>query len=72
MVYVFIFGGTEVSAEEERFDAFEKARVGRQNVFELPVLRAVLSHDDLAVVFKNLRFDFAWVLVHQRFERYLA
>src|ERR1044072_4628610 len=69
MVYVFVFGGAKVTAKEERLDALEKRRVGRHHIFELPVLRAILSHHDLAVVFDDLRFDLTRMLVHQRLER---
>ena len=66
---VFVFGGAKVTTKEERLDALEKRRVGRHHVFELPVLRTILSHHDLAVVFDDLRFDLAGMLVHQRLER---
>ena len=69
-MYVFIFGGAKVTTKEERLDALEKRRVRRHHIFELPVLRTILSHHDLAVVFENLRFDLAGMLVHQRFERH--
>jgi hypothetical protein len=59
----------KVATEEERFDAFEERRVGRHHVDELAVLRAGLAHDDLTVLFQNLRFDFARMLIHQRLER---
>jgi hypothetical protein len=72
MMNVLVFGGAEVATEEERLDALEKRRVGRHHVFELAVLRAGLAHDDLAVLFDDLRLDFARMLVHQRFERRLA
>src|SRR5215216_2517705 len=66
---VFVFSGAEVATKEERLNAFEKRRVGGHHIFELPVLRAILSHHDLAVVFDDLRFDLAGMLMHQRFER---
>jgi len=68
-MYVFIFGGAKVATKEERLDALEKRRVGRHHIFELPVLRTILAHHDLAVVFDDLRFDLARMLVHQRLER---
>jgi len=68
-MYVFVFGGAKVATKEERLDALEKRRVSRHHIFELPVLRAILSHHDLAVVFDDLRFDLARMLVHQRLER---
>src|SRR5205085_93878 len=53
-------------------DAFEEARVGRHDVFELAVLRASLLHEDLAALFVNLRPDLAGVRVHQSLKRRLA
>ena len=68
-MYVFVFGGAKVTTKEKRFDALKKRRVGRHHIFELPVLRTILSHHDLAVVFEYLRFDLTRMLVHQGFER---
>ena len=36
------------------------------------MLRTILAHHDLTVVFKDLCFDFTRVLVHQRLERHLT
>ena len=69
---VFVFGGAEVSTKEERLDPFEKCRIGRHHIFESSMLRTILAHDDLTIVFENLCFDFTGVLVHQRFERRLS
>ena len=66
---VLVFGGFKVTTEKERFDAFEKRRIGRHHVDKLAVLRAGLSHHDLAVLFDDLCFDFARMLVHQSLER---
>ena len=66
---VFVFGSAKVTTKEERLDALEKRRIGRHHIFELPVLRTILSHHDLAVVFHDLRFDLAGMLVHQGLER---
>src|SRR5688500_12746224 len=68
-MYVFIFGGTEVATKEERLDALEKRRIGRHHVFKLAVLRTVLAHHDLTVVFNDLGLDFTRMLVHQSLER---
>src|SRR5262245_38295107 len=72
MVNVFVFGGAKVATKEQRLDAFQKRRISRHDVFELPVLRAILSHDDLAIVFDDLGFNFAGMLVHQHVERRLT
>lgn len=69
---VLIFSYAEIASEEEGFDAFEKRGVSRHHVNELAVLGAGLAHDNLAVLFDDLRFDFTWMLVHQSFERRLA
>src|ERR1051325_6384516 len=72
MMYVFVFGGAKVTTKEERLDALEKRRIGRHHIFKLPVLRTILAHHDLAVVFDDLRLDLAGMLVHQRVERSCA
>src|SRR5438128_3629855 len=69
LMHVRVFGGLEVAAKKERLDALEKCRVRSHHVYKLAVLRASLAHDDLAVLFYDLCFDFARMLVHQRFKR---
>ena len=64
-MHVFIFGGAEVTTKEQRLDALEKRRIGRHHIFKLAVLRTVLAHHDLAVVFNDLGLDFTRMLVHQ-------
>lgn len=71
-VNVLIFGGAKVAAKEERLDPFEKRRIGRHHILELSMLRAILPHDNLAIIFEDLGFDFTGMLVHQRLERYLS
>ena len=66
---VFVFGGAKVTAKEERLDAPQKLRISRHHIFELPVLRTIFAHHDLAVVFDDLSFDLAGMLVHQCVER---
>ena len=68
-MYVLVFGGAKVTTKEERLDALEKRRVSRHHIFELPVLRTILAHHNLAVVFDDLSFDLAGMLVHQCVER---
>src|SRR6266516_103010 len=72
MMYVRIFSDTKVTTKEERFDTLEKSRVGGHHIGKLAMLRASLAHDDAAIFFQNLCFDFAGMLVHQRLERCLA
>src|SRR5882672_10676116 len=68
-MYVGVFSGAKVAAEEERFDALKERRVSCHHVNKLAVLRASLAHDHLPVLFNYLSLDFARVFVHQRFER---
>src|SRR5436853_2451647 len=69
---LFIFSRPEISAEEERFYTAQKFGVGRHYVLKLAVLRADFAHDDLTLIFKNLRLNLARMLVHQSFKRSLA
>src|SRR5438067_2268153 len=69
LVHMRVFGGLKIATKEKRLDALEKRRIRSHHVYELAVFRASLAHDDLAVLFDNLCFDFAGMLVHQRFER---
>jgi hypothetical protein len=69
---VFVFRGAKVAAKEERLDPFEESWICRHHVFELPVLRAILTHHHLTIVFDDLRFDFARMLVHEGLERNLT
>src|SRR5687768_16013670 len=72
MMHVLVFCYAEVASEEERFDTLEKRGVSRHHVNELAVLRAGLAHDNLAILFDDLRFDFTWMLMHQSFKGRLA
>src|SRR5437588_3028305 len=65
-MHVRIFGYLKVTAKKERLDALEKRWVSGHNVHELTVFRADLTHDDLAVLFHNLCFDFSRMFIHQR------
>ena len=68
-MHVRIFGGLKVATKKERFDALEKRWISGHYVYEKPMFRAGLTHDDLAVIFHNLGFDFSRMFIHQRFER---
>src|SRR5882762_570215 len=72
MMDVRIFGSLKVAAKKERFDALEKRGISCHYVNKLAMLRTSLAHDHLSVFFNYLRFDFARMFVHQRFERRLA
>src|SRR6266542_4754744 len=65
---VRIVSRAKVASEEERFDPLEKRGVSCHNVNKLAMLRTVLAHDYLSVFFHDLCFDFARMLIHQRFE----
>ncbi len=68
-MHVRIFGGFKVAAKKERFNPFEKRRIGGHHINKLAMLRTGLAHDDLAALFHNLCFDFSRMFIHQRFER---
>ena len=46
-------------------EVLEERRVHRHHVFEVPVDRAVLDHDDLAVLLRDGRLDLADLLVEE-------
>ena len=64
LMHVRIFGGLKVTTEEERFNPLEKRRVRGHHVDKLAVFRASLAHDNATVLFHNLCFDFARMLIH--------
>ncbi len=69
---VFVFSSAKVASEEKRFNPLEKRRISCHHVNKLAVLRTGLAHDDLSVLFHDLRFDFARMFIHQGFERGFA
>src|ERR1043165_5468083 len=72
LVNVRIFRSPKIATKKERFNSFQKRRIGRHHVGKLAMLRASLPHDHLAVLFQNLRFDFTRMLMHQSFQRSFA
>ena len=57
--------GADVAAGVRVFEMFEERGVHRHHVFEVPVLRAVLDHQDLAVALDDGRLDLANLFVEQ-------
>ena len=66
LMHVRIFGCLKVTAKKERLDPFEKRRIGGHHINKLAMFRTGLAHDDLAVLFHNLCFDFSRMFIHQR------
>src|SRR5215204_3488542 len=62
---VFVFSYFEVPTKEERLNSFQEGWISSHYVDKLAVLRASLSHHDLTVLFDDLGFDFARMVVHQ-------
>ena len=60
-MHVPVFCGAKVTPEKQRFDSSEERWIGGHDVLEFAVLRARLAHDDAAILFHNLSFDFARV-----------
>ena len=69
VVELLVVVGLDVAAGEHLFEVLEKRRVNRHDVFEVPVDRAVLDHDDLAVLLRDGRLDLADLLVEEHFDR---
>ncbi len=59
----------DIAPRKNFFQVLREFRVDRHQVFEVPVLFAVLHHPDLAVAFDDLRLDLAHLLVHQNVYR---
>ena len=69
VVELLVVVRADVAAREHFFEVLEEGRVDRHHVLEVPVDRAVLDHDDLAVLLVDGRLDLADLLVEQRLER---
>ena len=59
IVNIGVVGDSKIAAEEQAFDTLRKLRTRRQDVLEITVLVAMLAHQDLAVLFNDLGFDFS-------------
>ena len=63
IVECFVAVSADVAARKNVFQVLRERWIDRHQVFELPVNRAFLYHQDLAVAFDDLRLDFADRLV---------
>ena len=59
VVQLFVVVRADVAAREDVFQVLEERRVDGHHVFEVPVDRAVLDHQDLAVALDDLGLDLA-------------
>ena len=72
VVQLLVVVRADVAAREDLFQVLEELGVDRHHVFEVPVLGAILHHQDLAVALDDLRLDLADLLVQQDLVRQLA
>jgi len=72
VMQLFVVVRFDVAARESLFQMIRELGVDRHHVFEMPVNRTVLDHQDLAVALDDLRLDFADLFIHQYFVRQLA
>src|ERR1039458_10065506 len=72
MMQMFVAVGLDVAAGKTLFQVLSEFRVNRHQVFEVPVLGAVLDHPDLAVAFDDLGFNLSHFFVHQHVDRQMA
>src|SRR5208282_2607088 len=72
VMQMFVFVGADIAAGENFFEVLREFRVDRHQVFEVPVLGAVLNHPDLAVAFDDLGLDLANFFAHQNIDWQVA
>jgi hypothetical protein len=65
VVQLRVVVGADVAAGKHLFEVLEERRVDRHHVFEVPMDRAVLDHDDLAVLLVDGRLDLTDLLVQK-------
>ena len=65
IVQLLVVVRLDVAPRERLLEVLEHRRVDRHDVFEVPVHRAILDHQDLAVALDDLRLDLADLLVEQ-------
>src|SRR5205823_325530 len=65
IVELLVVVRADVAPRERFFQVLEERRIDRHHVFEVPVDRAVLDHDDLAVLLGDSGFDLAHLLVEK-------
>jgi hypothetical protein len=68
----FVVVRANVAARKDFFEVLEEGRVIRHHIFEVPVLLAVLNHQDFTVALDYLSLYFADSLIEQYFVRQLA
>jgi hypothetical protein len=67
MMQVFVVVSCDVAPRKHIFQMLREFGVNRHHVFEVPVLGAILHHQDLAVALDDLGLDLPDFLVHQNF-----
>ena len=72
VVQLLVVVGANVPAGKDFLQVFEEGRIDGHHVFEMPVERAILDHDDLALLFHDRRFDLADLFIEQDAEVGLA
>ena len=65
IVQLLVVMRADVAARKRILEVLEERRIDRHDVLEVPVLRAVLDHQDLAVAFDDVRLDLANLLVEK-------
>ena len=65
VVQLLVVVRADVAPREHFLQMLEECGVDRHHVFEAPVDRAVLDHDDLAVLLEDGRFDLADLFVEE-------
>ena len=72
VVQLLIVVRADVAPWKDFFQMLEELGVHRHHVFKVPVLGAILHHQDLAVALDDLRLDLADLLVQQNLVRQFA
>jgi len=72
MMQMFVFVRANIAARENFLKMLRELCVNRHQIFEMPVLRAVLDHPNLAVAFHDLGLDLAHFFVHQNVDGQMA
>jgi len=54
-----------MSRRSQGLDVFQKLRIDGHEIFEMPVLGAILDHPDLTVALDDLRFDLADLFIDE-------
>ncbi len=69
VVQLLVVVGTNITARKRFFEVLEEGGVNRHRVLEVPMNRAILDHDDLAVLLGDSGLDLADLFRQERFER---